>query len=62
MKAGDLIKWVEYDCFKLLFFENIGVVMRKGKSLAYDRTIFVLDMSGKEVILSEDCESIEVLK
>lgn len=63
MNIGDLIKWVDADMIQYVpvYSECIGIIIKKGCSGPYEKAIFVISLDGRERILSEHNETIEVI-
>ena len=63
MKVGDLIKWIDFDMIQYVptHSESVGIIIKKGSTRVYEKTIFVFSLNGRERILSEHNETIEVI-
>jgi hypothetical protein len=64
MKKGEMIKWTAAKYLhngEIQWYTRRGIVIKKGPSDAYQKSIFILTLSGEQVILPEDSTIIEIL-
>ena len=65
MKKGEMIEWTACKYLhsgEIQWHTRRGIVIKKGPSPAYQKSIFILTLSGEQVILPEDSSIIEILE